>query len=212
MRKTQFENDNYYHIYGRGVDKRDIFLDSTDLERFFQSMEEFNTINPIGSIFQNSFRKKQLGPSGSKLGTPTVEFTAYCLNPNHYHLLVKQLQDGGISNFMNRLSAGYTKYFNYKYKRSGYLFQGEFKAVHIDSNEYLLHLNIYVNLNPLVHGLRPAGSKSSWEEYIGERGEDFCEKDIILEQFKGVDDYKKFAEESLQSIRERKELEKYLLE
>ena len=112
MRKTQFENGEYYHIYSRGVDKRDIFLDSADFNRFFQSMEEFNTPNSIGSIYENSFKKKQLGPSGSKLKESTIEFIAYCLNPNHYHLLVKQLQDGGISNFMNRLGAVYTKYFN----------------------------------------------------------------------------------------------------
>jgi len=76
-----------------------------------------------------------------------VEIIVYCLNPNHYHIILRQVSEGGVSKFMLKLSSGYSSYFNKKNKRSGSLFQGRFKAVHIDSNEYLLYLSAYVNKN-----------------------------------------------------------------
>lgn len=129
--------------------------------------------------------------------------------------MIKQIADRGIEKFMHRLGLGYSKYFNKKYERNGSLFQGPFKAVHINSDEYLLHLSAYINLNNKVHG--PSGTfyKSSWEEYLkgAEKADGrFCEKEIIIGQFKNIDRYKNFAEESLGNIRERKELEKLLLE
>ncbi len=211
MRKVSFVNGEFYHIYNRGVDKRNTFEDREDLDRFFQSMDEFNTMEPIGSIYENSFRKKnvQLGGSTSKLDK-LVDFVCYCINPNHYHFVLLQLVDNGISEFMKRLSGGYTYYFNNKNKRSGTLFQGTFKSVHINSNEYLLHISAYVNLNNKVHqlgGLTSKLVKSSWDEYVGKsKGRQivFCEKDIILSQFKNSTEYKVFAESSLNDILQHK--------
>ncbi|MEK7090072.1 MAG: transposase, partial [Patescibacteria group bacterium] len=159
MRKVLLAKGEYYHIFGRGVDKRTIFMDADDFARFLQGMEEFNTLDPIGSIFENSFRKResQLGHAVSKLlpkrKGELVELSCYCLNPNHYHFLLKQIVDKGIEKFMHRLCMGYAKYFNLRHERSGVLFQGPFKAVHVDSNEYLLYVSAYVNLNNLVHRL-----------------------------------------------------------
>ena len=115
---------------------------------------------------------------------------------------------------MQRLGTGYTNFFNHKNKRSGSLFQGKYKSVLVDSNEYLLHLSSYINLNDKVHQLGSSASKSSWEEYIhGGYGDlSFCKKDIILGQFNSKEKYKNFAEESLEHIKERKEIEKLLLE
>ena len=142
-RKVNLVQGEHYHVYNRGVDKRKIFSDKSDLIRFFQSMREFNTENPIGSLYENQFVKKKLGDSSSKL----VQFVAYCLNPNHYHFILTPLVDKGIEKFMQRLGTGYTMYFNEKDKRSGSLFQGKFKSKHIHSNEYLLRVSAYVNLN-----------------------------------------------------------------
>jgi len=217
MRKTPFINGEYYHIFNRGVDKREIFSDREDLFRFFQSMDEFNAINPIGSIYANSFVKKD------KLRRPTskcdklVNFVAFCLNPNHYHFILEQLVDGGISEFMKRLGGGYTKRFNDKHKRSGSLFQGRFKSVHINTNEYLLHVSAYVNLNNIIHRISVSKSSfvlSSWDEYINvnHNKKTFCEKGIILEQFSGIAKYKEFAENSLISIREIKDMKNFLLD
>ncbi len=221
MRKIQFVNDEYYHIYNRGVDKRIIFEDKNDLDRFFLSMDEFNVIDPIGSIYENAIYKKRFGDRVPKSAPKSslVEFVCYCLNPNHYHFLMRQLVDEGIKKFMHRLGSGYATYFDKKYKRSGSLFEGRFKAIHVDSESYLLHLSAYINLNYKIHPKFwnfgdpvPKLYKSSWEEYLGLNQEKFCQKDIILSQFDTVESYKKFAEESLEKIKERKELEKFLLE
>ena len=219
MRKIPLKTGEYYHIYNRGVDKRNIFSDQNDFFRFFQSLEEFNTPEPIGSIFENSFRKKpeSLGHPMSK--SKLVEFVCYCVNPNHYHFILKQVRDGGIEKFMQKFGNGYTKYFNNKHERSGVLFQGKFKSKHIGSNEYLLHLSSYVNLNNKVHkiALGHPMSKSSWKEYLGTKGGDFCSaKEIVLGQFKSSKEYSDFAENSLTGILERrknsKETEELLIE
>jgi len=209
-RKEQFINGEYYHIFNRGNNKRIIFADNQDFARFFQSMVEFNSIEPIGSIFENSFKKDLLGSLASK-SSKLTDFTCYCLNPNHFHFTLKQLTDGGIKKFMHRIGTGYSKYFNNKYDCNGSLFQGKFKAIRVDSNEYLLHLSAYINLNNRVHQLGRLASKSSWDEYVLGRG-GFCDKNIILSQFKNVVEYKKFAEYSFEVIRERRDMEKFLLE
>ena len=99
-RKEAFVNEEFFHVCNRGVDKRIVFMDEYDIRRFFQSMVEFNTIDPIGSLYENSFL--QLGGSTAKLKKELVNIIAYCLNPNHFHLILEQLVDGGISEFMRR--------------------------------------------------------------------------------------------------------------
>ena len=212
MRKEIFATGEYYHIYNRGVDKRTVFEDEYDFLRFLKSMEEFNTIDPIGSLYEKSFKKDtypQLGNRVSK-SENLVEIIAYCLNPNHYHFLVKQVSDKGIEKFMHKVGLGYTKYFNHKNDRSGVLFQGKFKAVHVDTNEYLLHLSVYVNLNDQVHKLGNRVSKSSWEEYTGKivgDGVGICNTEVVMEQFKNIKEYQDFARNTLARIQERKLLQ-----
>ncbi|OGZ07695.1 MAG: hypothetical protein A3D65_00875 [Candidatus Lloydbacteria bacterium RIFCSPHIGHO2_02_FULL_50_13] len=216
MRKEIFANGEFYHVYNRGTDKRVIFNDQRDFARFFQSMREFNTIDPIGSIYEHSFL--QLGNPTSKLekSESLVNVIAYCLNRNHFHFLLEQVADEGISQFMKRLGGGYAKYYNERYKRVGTLFQGRFKAKHIATNEYLLHLSAYVNLNNRVHKLRLGNPTSklkawsSWEEYAANDKNGFCHRDIILKQFKNTKDYREFAESSLATTLERRKGEKEL--
>ena len=217
-RKASFANGEFYHVYNRGVDKRTIFTDKYDVERFFRGLVEFNAVDPIGSLYENS--RQQRGGETATASERLVNLVAYCLNPNHYHLILEQLVDGGISEFMKRIG-GYTWYFNNKYERSGSLFQGVFKDVHIDSNEYLLHVSAYVNLNDRVHKLGKGSlalvqSRSSWKEYTDEKIKGICEKEVILEQFGNVDEYKQFALSSIDATIERrnelKDLDKFLLE
>lgn len=220
MRKVKFVEGEFYHIFNRGVDKRTIFQERDDLDRFFQSMKEFNVIEPIGSIYENSFNKNnknRLGnlvsksESGNNKQEKLVNFICYCLNPNHYHFILEPLVENGITKLMHKVGLGYTKYINEKYDRSGSLFQGTFKAVHINTDTQLLHTSVYVNLNDKVHQLGNSVSKlgkSSWREYIDENIKNsFCTKDIILGQFKNKADYKKFAEESLESILEKRDMD-----
>lgn len=218
MRKAQFSEGEHYHVYNRGVDKRSIFNDREDVERFLQCMQEFNVIEPIGSIYENSFRRESLGGSTSKAAGeeddgPLVNFIAYCLNPNHYHFILEQVVEKGIEKLMQKIGTGHTLFFNNKYERGGSLFQGRFKAVHVDSNEYLLHLSAYVNLNDRAHQLGGSTSKlvmSSWEEYVDQKISGICEKEIILGQFRNTAEYKDFALNSLGSIIKRKEDMKWI--
>ncbi|MFM2357343.1 MAG: hypothetical protein RJA61_80 [Candidatus Parcubacteria bacterium] len=133
-----------YHVFNRGVDKRDVYLDKYDYVRFYQTLDNFNSVDPIINLrLSKSKRDKK----------PLVEIVAYSLLPNHFHLIVKQLEEGGISEFMRRVSTGYTSYFNEKYSRSGALFQGVFKRVHVSSEEQRQYLFAYVNENHTVHGI-----------------------------------------------------------
>ena len=212
-KKTPFVDGEFYHIYNRGVDKRQIFLNRADFDRFLQSIIIFNTKEPVGSILEYSFHRK-IGRPMSK--SRLVDIICYCLNPNHFHLLLKQRENGGLGEFIRRVGSGYTKYFNHKNKRSGVLFQGGSKSVHIDSNEYLLHASAYINLNNKAHRLQSHLFQSSWEEYLNPSMQSLCAKGIILKQFKNSHEYKDFAEASLYDILERKEraieLQKILLE
>jgi REP element-mobilizing transposase RayT len=203
MRETPFIEGECYHVYNRGVEKRDVFLDENDVNRFIQSINLFNSTQPIGSIYENSFKKAQLGRPTSKL----VDFVAFCLNPNHFHLLIIQRKTNGISEFMKRLSGGYTKYFNEKHSRDGALFQGRFKSKHVNSNEYLLHLSAYINLNSKIHSLgRPTSKlcRSSWDEYVGDCKNGLCSKNIVIEQFENIKDYEDFAHKSMEDIKKRR--------
>ncbi len=201
MARCTFVTGQVYHVYNRGNDKRDIFADQYDLQRFFDSMRLFNTVEPIGSIYEASFSKQdELGRPTSKL----VEFLCYSLNPNHFHFMIKQVEDGGISEFMKRLG-GYTKYFNERHKRSGVLFQGKFKAKHIPDNTYLLHLSAYINLNNNFGQEQHPLSMSSWKEYCSEDpANSFCDKDLVIHQYKDREGYRKFALSSLEDIKARK--------
>ena len=193
-------------------------MDYSDVIRFITCMSIFNTKDPVGSLYENLFHKDKLGSLASKSASKSgklVNFVAYCLNQNHYHFILEPLVDDGIQKFMHRLSTGYTNYFNEKYKRSGSLFQGTYKAIHINSNEYLLHLSVYVNLNFKVHrGLNKEWMKklpiSSFAEYITKTPKSFCNKDIVLGQFNNIQEYKFFCEKILPEILKKKEEDKEL--
>ena len=151
MRKDPLITNQYYHIYNRGVDKRDIFTDNKDLDRFVLSAKEFNEVKPIGSIKERLIELKE--SSGVQHPQRLVSIVCYCFNPNHFHFILKQEVDGGISEFFKRLLGGYTNYFNLVHKRNGALFQGRFKSNLIDDNAYFLKIRPYAHLNYLIHNI-----------------------------------------------------------
>lgn len=215
---TLFAIGENYHVFNRGVDKREIFSDKYDVYRFIQSLKEFNRIESGNDIFyvnknRNIYKSKESKNTvmSSKKSDRLVAIVCYCLNPNHFHLVLEELVDGGVSKFTQRLSGGYSSYYNNKNDRSGALFQGKFKAIHIESNEQLLNTSAYVNLNNKVHKkLEEAKNnfvdlipnRSSWKEYVENYKFGFCKKDIILGQFKNKKEYEKFAEVTAKTIKE----------
>lgn len=152
--RPQFVADEIYHIYNRGVEKRNIFLDNDDHLRFICSLYEFNDKNPASNLWYyssqfNSTKSDFLMKSDFVEKDGLVDVLCFCLMPNHYHLLVRAKSDSAVTEFMRKLGTGYTNYFNKKYKRSGVLFQGKFKAVHIASDSQLMYIPHYIHLNPL---------------------------------------------------------------
>src|SRR3989338_5121487 len=143
MKHPQFENEHFYHIYNRGVEKRDIFIDKNDYLRFLEGLKEFN--NPEMVTLRDPPPYRGLTSVRKKL----VRIHAFCLMPNHFHLLLEQIADNGIPLFMQKLGTGYTMYFNLVNQRVGGLFQGTFKAKIIENETYLMHLLRYIHLNPI---------------------------------------------------------------
>jgi putative transposase len=219
MRKLPLVTGEYYHIYNRGVDRRSITEDKLDSDRFLKSLVEFNRTEPVGSLYELSFAGA--GPikaSTRNKSASLVDVIAYCLNPNHFHLLLRQRSREGISKFVSKLCGGYAYYYNNRHKRQGALFQGRFKAKHVEGNAHLLHLSAYINLNDKVHQLGVPSSKlvrNSWLEYENTaRG--LCDKGIVLGQFKTSSQYVKYAEDALIGMLEKrpdyKELQELTLE
>jgi len=205
MRKFKFVNGEIYHVYNRGVDKRSIFLEPSESRRFLECLIHFNSVDPIESLYVHALRSPD---EKAKLNSKKiVELIAYCLNPNHFHLVIKQLKEGGISEFMKRLGGGYTNFFNERHKRSGSLFQGTFKAKHIQSNDHLLHLSAYVNLNDRVHKIKSPVVRTSYNEYRNYKAsnQELCKPSIILDQFKNIPEYLSFADNALDLMLEHKE-------
>ncbi len=147
-----FTSDFYYHVYNCGVEKRDVFTKSWDYRRFLQTIEFYlHNQNISYAQFQNLNETAKrtyhdLNPKGLK--TLRVEIIACCLMPNHFHLVLKPANEGGVSRYLSDLANSYTRYFNLKNKRVGALFQGSFQAKEIRSEESLLQVTRYVHLNP----------------------------------------------------------------
>lgn len=151
MKKPQFTTGSLYHIYNRGVEKRDVFLDQEDHFRFVHDLFEFNDKASAQNIYYKlpALRSYEVQPRKVSKRKLLIEIIAFCLMPNHFHLFVRQATDDGVTKFMQKLGTGYTMYFNQKYQRVGGLFQGRFKAVRIERQSHFLYLPHYIHLNPL---------------------------------------------------------------
>lgn len=154
IRTTPLVNGEYYHAYNRGVASQPTYFSKKDYLRFLTTLRyyRFNNLPFKLSHFLNSSEedRKKMMKQFLLLNNKSVELIAFCLMPNHFHLLLKQITDNGISKFMKQVSDSYTKYFNTKHARIGPLFQGAFKVVHISNDEQLIHLSRYIHLNPVV--------------------------------------------------------------
>jgi len=148
-RKFDFSLEEFYHLYNRGNDKREIFLDTHDYNRFTMLLYLCNTTEPldIRSYFNEGRTFVEL--FGIHRKEILTDIGAYCMMPNHFHILCREKTEGGISLFMQKLSTGYSMYFNKKHSRTGSLFEGRFKASHVDNDEYLKYLFSYIHLNPI---------------------------------------------------------------
>ena len=137
-----------YHVLNRGVEKRNIFMDQRDYVRFVHDLYEFNDEKPALNV-NYSFKKMDLRNPYIRERDNIVDIHGWCLMRNHYHLLLSERIEGGLTLFIRKLNVGYANYFNERYNRVGSLFQGRTKRIHINSDAYFLHILNYIHFNPL---------------------------------------------------------------
>jgi putative transposase len=212
-RTIEFAPEEFYHIYNHGTEKRKIFMSRDDYRRFLALMYLANQTEPTELKLQGRTPEEIDEP---RKGKRLVDIVAYCLMPNHFHLLIRELEDGGISKFMQKLTTGYTMYFNKRTERNGSLFQGRFKASHVADDRYLRYLISYIHLNPIKlieTSWKETGIKnksdaeqyldtytySSYLDYLGnQRTENMIlSKEAAPEYFSSGSDFKTFTTEWL---------------
>ncbi|PIS12384.1 hypothetical protein COT70_01220 [candidate division WWE3 bacterium CG09_land_8_20_14_0_10_47_33] len=194
--------DCYYHAYNRGVDKRIIFLDDQDYRVFLHLLKIY--LSPKSKENPPLTRLNLVRPRPVQSVSGEVQLIAYCLMPNHFHLLLKQKSKVGMTKLMRKISTTYAMYFNNRYKRVGTLFQGIYKAALIDSEHYLLHLSRYIHLNPseLTRNILVNYPYSSYPYYLDQKNAKWIDPTPILSYFrsekknllKPVNSYRDFVE------------------
>lgn len=216
VKRPQLVNNEIYHIIVRGVDGRDIFNSEKDYYRAIHDLFEFNDTRPASWQYRhyNQYRENRSRDIGKKLGSRDfiINILAFCLMPNHIHLLLKQTQEAGISFFMRKFGAGYAGYFNRKYERKGHLFQGRFRAVHVKSDAQLKTAFVYIHTNPAVlidKDWKEGGIKnpkevikfienykwSSYQDYLGKKIFPSVTQREFFEQIMSRDQWRKFVNE-----------------
>ena len=158
IRPVPFVSGEFYHVYNRGTDKRVLFRDDTDRQRF---MKLLYVSNSVESVNVRNILRKNNEPYHYERGETLVHIGAYCLMPNHFHLLLTPAVDDGISLFMQKLGTGYSMYFNKRYNRRGTLFEGPFQSRWAGEDIYLKYLYAYIHLNPLKLWSRPETDSNS---------------------------------------------------
>ena len=218
FRKEPFVPGENYHIYNRGIDKRVIFKSTHDYRRFIMLLYVANSDEPIRlDNLINILHKDYEEIFSYKRGKQLVSIGAWCLMPNHFHILLKEEVEGGITKFMRKLSIGYSMYFNIKYQRTGSLFGGLFKSKNISEDRYLKHLFGYISLNPLDiefsewEALVDKQNPKVWQEFLKKYlyssftdyiGAERCENSILTkeafpEYFSTSKDYEDFIDSYL---------------
>ncbi len=244
MRKENFTIGSFAHVYNRGNRKQEIVRDQKDkwhfLEMLYYLNNDFLTLNPFRQI-QDMFRPGLNKPSVPGLNKPfvwplnwpprdrLVKIIAFALLGNHFHLLLKELREGGIATFMHRFGTGMATHFNAKYQESGRLFQGPYKAKIIEEDLYLKYLSVYIQVKN-VFEIYPGGYEKAITEfdkaydwavkypycslgdYAGSRNSPIIDKDILGEMFPGPEEYKEFARQCLTKINLKEKLGKLTLE
>ncbi|OGG65362.1 hypothetical protein A3D71_03210 [Candidatus Kaiserbacteria bacterium RIFCSPHIGHO2_02_FULL_55_20] len=220
--------EGLYHALNRGVEKRILFLDDQDRARFVHDMYEFNDTAPAGNAYRLFHPMMEIVSPSLRQREQIVDIHGWCLMGNHYHLLLSERLENGLSLFLRKLNVGYAMYFNEKYKRSGTLFQGRTKKLRINSEAYFLHILHYIHLNPLdfLEGagswreLRIASEEKAaqhlneyrWSSYLDYCGQKNFPSVITKELFGDVfKNYQKTALSYLHDI-EIKDIKPYLLE
>lgn len=238
IKRPQLVNKEIYHIVFRAIEGLKLFRDEKDYFRMIHDLFEFNDENPVSSYFRHDIAsqlpRNVLGSWENRRKRKILgEILAFCLMPNHIHLLIRQLREGGISKFMRKIGAGYGGYYNQKYKRKGHLFDGRHRLIHIQAQEQLKTVFVYIHTNPValvVSGWKDKGLKaeelnkaikflenyrwSSYLDYLGKKNfPSVTQREILLKVMSGSDECREFVKDWLQfKVELRSGMEKIAIE
>lgn len=204
--RKEYGAGGYYHIYNRGVEKREIFLDETDYKTFLGYLKLYLTSPNLQGLALKDNRGMTMPPSRTpKNYRDQIDLLAYCLMPNHFHLFLRQNTDRGIAEFMQSLVLKYVLYFNKKYHRVGNLFQSRYKTVLVTNEDQFTYITKYIHRNPLdlipsrpgLEGLRDY-KYSSYGNYLKLFQQSWVKTEDILSYFSKTNPrntYQAFVEE-----------------
>ena len=222
IRKVIFANNQIYHIFNRGVERRNVFTNKREYDRMLGVMRyySFADVPMKYSLFIESTDLDQsyVIDKLRKKGVREIKIIAYCLMPNHFHLILRQEIIGGISRFISNVSNSYCKYFNTKHNRVGPLFQGAFKAVWVETDEQLVHLSRYVHLNPISSFLIKEKDLdtyfwSSLHEYLSKDSiETLSDPSIVLDIYGKDSRYREFVHDQIHYSQELEKIKHLIIE
>ncbi len=203
-------NDSYYHVFNRGVEKRLTFMNRRELSRALELLYFYQfSLTPVRfSYFKDLSVDKQRNIIEVMIASGKIaDVIAYCLMPNHFHLLLKQRKENGIPTFISNFTNAYTKYFNTKNDRVGPLFQGIFKAVFVETDEQLIHLTRYIHINPFVSSIVELTNLrnypwSSYRAYISEEKDSMLNGEEVEKMRKLIPNYESFVMDHASYARE----------
>lgn len=201
-----------YHVYNRGVAKQALFHDNHDYRYFLDALsyylEESTTLR--FSMLPDEVR---FGLSRSMPEQPLVKVLAYCLMPNHFHFVLQQLQDDGVTHCLRKALNSYTRAYNTRHRRVGPLFQGRFQAKRVEDDEQLLHLTRYVHLNPLMAKLTESAEQYRWssmDAYLKKERHRLCQPDLVLAMLHTPNAYREFIDDYIGFARELEVIKKLI--
>lgn len=200
-RKTPLVTNQVYHVFNRGVNKQPIFFTKKNYKRAVETIKFYSVHKPpirYSKFLQLALERRAELKESIKNNQKAIEVISYLLMPNHYHFILKQTVDDGIRDFIRNFQISYTRYTNIRHNRSGPLLQGQFKAVLIEDEIQLNHVDRYIHLNPhtsfVVKDLEDLKNYtwSSLPEYMGLIKDEFCSKELILSQYRNSSKYWEF--------------------
>lgn len=209
-----FDTDAMYHVYNRGVERRSIFLDERDYAVFLSFLKYAllsnaersanDAVDPSLISDAVQFNLRRLGLEGR------LDLVSYCLMPNHFHLLFYQHDKDAITALMRSVATGYVMYFNRRYEREGRLFQGTYKAVHVDTEAYWTHISRYVHLNPIDIGRDFKTYEYSSYKYYEDKADADWVKPLMGMSGMDSERYRKFCEEWIPYRQQLAEIKKFV--
>ncbi len=221
-RSTPLVSGEIYHIFNRSIARQTIFKNLKDYQRLVDVINyyrfkklplRYSHYNRLPTEQKNQFNQDYL--TNNK---PMLDIITYCIMPNHFHFLLQPFAKNAISDFMRNMQNSYSKYCNKKYERTGSLFQFMFRAVHMETDEQLIHVSRYIHLNPVTAYLLEIGRLETypWSSFKGylsnNEGDSFVNPALVLNQFKSREAYKRFVFDQADYQRELDKIKHLILE